>query len=135
VLATLGIPLASDDAGYQLCLRLADRYRRRRASEIVKAHGWMSAGAASILATSALQLALSRYYAARGTDEKLAALASKLGNDSRQNELAAWELAAREAKARVDDDEDDLWAPSDDEEEEEAEEDDDADDGDDEEDD
>jgi hypothetical protein len=48
------------------------------------------------------QLAASRYLAAKASttgDAGLFKQASNLANDARQNELAAWELAAREAKA------------------------------------
>jgi hypothetical protein len=55
------------------------------------------------VSTAALQLAASRYLSDQGGaggDAKLLIDASKLANDSRQNLLAAHELAAREAKAR-----------------------------------
>jgi hypothetical protein len=60
--------------------------------------GYVGPGPASIVATAALQLAASRYAFDRGDYT----LGSKLGNDSRQNLLAAHELVAREATARPD---------------------------------
>jgi len=58
---------------------------------------------ASIISTAAMQLGASRWAYDRGAetgDASLLAQASRLANDSRQNLLAAHELAAREAKAR-----------------------------------
>ena len=54
---------------------------------------------ASLIQTAALQLASSRYLYSLG-DPAQFKLASTLGNDSRQNLLAAHELCAREAVAR-----------------------------------
>lgn len=65
--------------------------------------GFCGAGPASIVATASWQLAASRWLfdlgAANG-DAELMLQASKLGNDSRQNLLAAHELTAREGIAR-----------------------------------
>jgi hypothetical protein len=55
----------------------------------------------SIVATAALQLAMSRYLTDRaGGDMAKMAMGSRLANESRQNLLAAHELCAREAQAR-----------------------------------
>lgn len=94
-----------EDPEYRQCLRDAERYRQKRAREIRNSHGYLSSGAASILGSAALQLAMSRYWGMRAaTDHKIAALASRFATEARQNELAAWELAAREAKAKLDQD-------------------------------
>jgi hypothetical protein len=56
-----------------------------------------------LIESAGAQLAASRYLHARASEKGEIALfkqASALANDARQNELAAWELAAREAKAR-----------------------------------
>jgi hypothetical protein len=68
-------------------------------------------GAASILSTAALQLGASRWLFDEGARRKNAGMllqASRLADASRQNVLAAFELAARSAQARPDPDEDDL---------------------------
>jgi|GEM_PF-1403981 hypothetical protein len=61
--------------------------------------GLCGAGPASLVQTAALQLASSRYLWSLGSSDHVK-MASSLGNDSRQNLLAAHELCAREAKAR-----------------------------------
>lgn len=58
--------------------------------------GECGTGPSLIVATAALQIAGSRFEFARGN----VAAGSKLGNDARQNLLAAHELCAREAAAR-----------------------------------
>lgn len=67
------------------------------------AGGHVGSGPASMVATAALQLAASRYLFAEGAksgDAMTLKAASTIGNDSRQNLLAAYELAVREAKVR-----------------------------------
>lgn len=67
--------------------------------------GNVGPGPASIAATAAMQLAASRFLfdlGVREGDPDALKRASSLGNDSRQNLLAAYELAAREARARDD---------------------------------
>lgn len=105
-LATLGISpevIEKADPRLQRSLKNADSYRKHRSREYMVSHGYVSAGASSLLATSALALAASRWlyeeFALTGNTDLLH-LASKLSNDSRQNELAAWELAHREVVAR-----------------------------------
>lgn len=77
----------------------ARAFRRLHVKQLAQNVGGGTCGPApaSIIATAALQLAASRFAAEILGD---LALASKLGNDSRQNLLAAHELCAREAKAR-----------------------------------
>ena len=77
--------------------------RAHLAALAAQAGGEVGVGPASIVASAGLQLAASRYLAARGAasgDAKLLGQASGLANDSRQNLLAAYELAQREAAAR-----------------------------------
>lgn len=88
---------------YKECLRLANGYRKVRARELVINFGYVSSGCSSMLSSAALSLAASRYlyglFPEKG-DVSLLQMASKLGTDARQSELAAYELAARESKAR-----------------------------------
>lgn len=77
--------------------------REHLATLATQAGGEVGPGPSSIVASAGLQLAASRYLsdrAAKAGDAKLFHLASTLANDSRQNLLAAYELAVREAKAR-----------------------------------
>lgn len=103
-LALLGVPVADvADPVYQRMLRSAANYRRKRVSELAAVHGHVTAGAASLIASSALALAGSRYcyaLAARAKDPALIKLGSALANDARQAELGAWELCSREAAAK-----------------------------------
>lgn len=83
----------------------AEAWRRHKVSELARTVGGGSCGAgpSSIVATAARQLASSIYLfdlAAQTGDPALHVQASKLGNDSRQNLLAAHELCAREAAAK-----------------------------------
>jgi len=65
--------------------------------------GQCGAGPASVVGTAAWQLAASRYIfdlvAAGELDVSAMKLASQLGNDSRQNLLASWEMAVQEGAA------------------------------------
>lgn len=106
-LAVLGIPSAALDEGnpaYARCVRLASAYRKSRVRELSISHGYVSSGASALLASASMALASSRYLyeqAAKGCEEQLEYLkvAAKLADSARQNELAAWELCAREAVA------------------------------------
>lgn len=67
--------------------------------------GVISAGAAAVIANAAMQLACSRWLLDRGSEtgnSKDLVEASRLADASRQNILAAWELAAKGANARPD---------------------------------
>lgn len=69
--------------------------------------GILGPDVASIVITAAWQTAASRFAQTKAMaegDTSLLALASRLGNDARQNLLAARELAARAAQARADED-------------------------------
>jgi hypothetical protein len=104
-LALLGVSVDATDPRYALALRRAGRYRRRRCAELAAVHGYVSAGAGSLIASASLALCASRYLyeVAAGTgDPDTLRRASALANDARQGELAAWELASREAAARKD---------------------------------
>lgn len=105
-LAVLGIPTDILDAGdprYAACMRAAGTYRKARTRELFELHGYVSAGASSLLSTAAINLAASRFlyekFALEG-DINLLKVATKLSDSARQNELAAWELCAREGTAR-----------------------------------
>lgn len=70
-----------------------------------QAGGIVGPGPSSIVASAAVQLAASRFFSDKASttgDATLFSLASSLANASRQNLLAAYELAVREAKARRD---------------------------------
>ena len=83
---------------------------RDAGDDFVRAHlatlatsGDIGPGPSSIVASAGLQLAASRFLSDRASltgDADTFKLASQLANDSRQNLLAAYELATREAKAR-----------------------------------
>jgi hypothetical protein len=76
------------------------------------AGGSVGPAPSTIVASAALQLAASRWAFDRGAeanDASLIKLGSTLANDSRQNLLAAYELAVREAKARPADTSDEFW--------------------------
>lgn len=84
----------------------------RAGQDFIKAHllnlagcvgGSVGPGPASIVCTAGMQLAASRFVfdlAAAAGDPGLFHRASTLGNDSRQNLLAAYELARREGESR-----------------------------------
>ena len=95
----------SDDHHFAKYSRLAREWRDDHASELAATIGGgvVGPGPAAVIASAALQMAASRYLFDRGAetgDAKLLLDASKLADSSRQNILAAHELAAREAKAR-----------------------------------
>lgn len=83
---------------------LAEQFRRAQCRAIaVQAGGRCGVAPSSIVASAALQLALSRWMldrAVRENDPQLVKMATTIMNDSRQNLLAAYELAVREATAR-----------------------------------
>lgn len=83
---------------------MADQFRKHHCKELAKmAGGRCGAGPSSMVASAALQLASSRWMFKKGAtdgDAQLLKQASSVANDSRQNLLAAYELAVREAHAR-----------------------------------
>lgn len=106
-LARLGVnreTLDHKDPRYASSIRMAESYRQRRVMEMKVTHGFVSVGAMQIMATAALQLAMSRLMmdmASDTMDMEMMKKSSSLANDSRQNELAAWELCSREASAKT----------------------------------
>lgn len=107
-LAVLGIPsgvLAVGNQDYARCVRLASAYRKARVRELMISHGFVSSGASALLASASLAIASSRYLyeqAAAAGEGMLEILktAARLADSARQNELAAWELCARESVAK-----------------------------------
>jgi hypothetical protein len=105
ILRSLGlVELAADHAFYQYEIagqEFADAYIASLASMF---DGYCGEGPASIVKTAAMQLAASRFLYDLGKqsgDAKLLGQASQLGNDSRINAGAAYELQSREAEARA----------------------------------
>lgn len=113
-LAVLGIPAPILDNGspeYARCVRLAQAYKKARTKEIFDAYGYVSSGTSALLAAASLALSASRFLyetaastplRPSGDDRGLSMpqilkLASSLSDSARQNELSAWELAARES--------------------------------------
>lgn len=107
-LAVMGVPSSAleRDSQYARCVRLAASYRKVRSRELLVAHGYVSAGASALLSTASLALAASRYLYEKATEarpEDIAGIlkhASQLADSARANEIAAWELCAREAVQR-----------------------------------
>lgn len=105
----LGVPLSMcdvHDPRYRKLLRNAGSYRRFRCEELARAHGFLSAGASSMVASASLALAASKWLyvlAAESTNvaeaTKYVALASKLSMDAMRAEQLGWEIAGREAAA------------------------------------
>lgn len=90
---------------YAPYLRLSREWRDAHISQLAAtvAGGAVGPGPASVVSSAALQLAASRYLSDLGAqlgDSKMLLDASRLADSSRQNLLAAHELAAREAAAR-----------------------------------
>lgn len=104
-LALLGQAVSTADPRYRRALRRAAAYRSRRAREFaVEGGGYLGAGPAAMLASSALALAASRVLhelASETLDPDLFVKAAMLADKSRQQELTAVDLAAREASARA----------------------------------
>lgn len=126
-LACMGIPSSILDAGdpaYSRCVRLANSYKKARQKEFFQAHGYVSSGVGALLASASLALSASRflYEVASGAEmfpeargalsmASLLKLASSLSDSSRQNELSAWELCAREAVVRKRNDQNNVASP------------------------
>lgn len=101
-LSLLGVSremLDNGDPRYANALHQANAYRKVRSKELSRIHGHVSSGASSLLASASLALAASRFlyekFAETGDFDQLK-LAAKLADSSRQGELAAWEMSARE---------------------------------------
>ena len=110
----LGLWTPEESHAYHRYWRLACEWRDAHMSGLAATvgGGTIGAGVAAIVASAAMQLGASRYLADLGAQTgspKLLSEASKLANDSRQNLLAAHELAAKEAKSRPVRSEDEPW--------------------------
>ncbi len=115
-LVMLGIPLDRIDIQDQELmsyLRKAEYYLKRRSRELCAMFGYTSAGVNGVLSSAALQLAHSKYLSVKATEAglnntgenilrngdylKYMTLSTTLQNAARSNELAAYELCAKEA--------------------------------------
>lgn len=108
---SLGLATIADDADFAPYRTGAERFVEHHLGELARlAGGKVGSAPSTMVSSAALQLAASRFCFDRGAqagDVALMRLGSQLANDSRQNLLAAYELAVREADARgrtVDDD-------------------------------
>ncbi|AKV04562.1 hypothetical protein AKJ09_11225 [Labilithrix luteola] len=104
LVSALGLSALASDAEFTPYRDAGDEFvRHHLAALAARAGGEVGPGPSSIVASAGLQLAASRFVsdkAAKSGDAKLFHLASTLANDSRQNLLAAYELAVREAGAK-----------------------------------
>ncbi len=105
LISALGLTELADDVAFKSYRSAGDAFvREHLAALATMCGGTVGPGPSSIVASAGLQLAASRFIsdkAAAAGDPKLFHTASTLANDSRQNLLAAYELAIREAKARA----------------------------------
>ncbi|HVY32570.1 MAG TPA: hypothetical protein VHB79_38800 [Polyangiaceae bacterium] len=96
--------LDQSDPRYRVFARWGARYGAHRRRELARAHGGeISAGVGAIVESAAQAMAASRFVqslAAAAGDAELFKQAAALASTARQHELAAWELAARESRAR-----------------------------------
>ncbi len=102
VRGALGLDKA--DPRYKVFARWGARYGAYRRRELAQAHGGrISAGVGAIVESAAQAMAASRFVQALASetgDPELFKQAAALASTARQHELAAWELAAREAQAQ-----------------------------------
>lgn len=109
--SALGLGDLAADPAFKTYVDEAETFRAAYAGQLADmAGGVCGIGPSSMIATSALQLAASRYLfvlAGRETDSQLAAKlfarAGSLGDSSRQNLLAAFHLAELESRSRTND--------------------------------
>lgn len=102
-LAGLGVQADPADPAYKRALGRANRYRRRRCSELAAVYGYLSAGAAGLIASASLALGASRYlYERAGTtgDTALLGQAARLADSAKGLEIAAIDVAQRESAGR-----------------------------------
>jgi hypothetical protein len=101
---SLGLKKVADDATFKPYRDAAEEFVSHHRGALAKqAGGLLGPAPSTMVASAGLQLAASRWAFDRGAAENDAALiklGSQLANDSRQNLLAAYELAVREAQAR-----------------------------------
>ena len=104
LVAALGLTKLAGDAAFGPYRDAGDAWTAAHLADLaLQAGGEVGSGPSSIVASAGVQLAASRYFsdrAAETLDAAMFSLASSLANASRQNLLAAYELAVREAKAR-----------------------------------
>jgi hypothetical protein len=102
---SLGLTALTDDAAFGPYRTGAEHFVTHHLSELTAvAGGFVGSGPSSMVSSAALQLAASRYCfdrAAQAGDTDLMKLGSTLANDSRQNLLAAYELAVRTAALKA----------------------------------
>lgn len=108
-LAMLGIDtkfLEIRDERYRSALRRAEFYLKRRSRELAVMFGYASAGVNAMLSSASLQLAASKWLSQKAAEEagcdmkmflELSRTAMQLQNAARANELAAYELCAKES--------------------------------------
>ena len=104
LLSALGLAKPAADSAFATYRDAGDAFVAEHQAALARcAGGVVGPGPSSIVASAGLQLAASRFLSDRAAatgDAKVFAQASALANDSRQNLLAAYELAVREARAR-----------------------------------
>jgi hypothetical protein len=104
LVAALGLAKLDENAAFAPYRRAGDAFvEQHLAALALQSGGEVGPAPATIVCSAGLQLAASRFLSDKGMqsgDAKLLQQASSLANDSRQNLLAAYELAVREAKAR-----------------------------------
>lgn len=108
-ISSLGLSTLPDEAAFSPYLKRAEDFMKAKLLELAnEAGGYVGAGPSSLVGTAARQLAASIYFfdvASRMSDNlreqaNLFHRSSTLGNDSRQNLLAAYSLAVEECKTR-----------------------------------
>jgi hypothetical protein len=103
----LGLESLADCPDFAPYIREAEDFAKAQANHLAERVGGGSVGpdVGSMVASASWQIAASRYLFARavreGGDPDLFAKASRLANDGRQNQLAAYELAAKAAQAQA----------------------------------
>jgi hypothetical protein len=104
LVSALGLAKLAADAAFAPYRTAGDAFVTEHLAALEKqAGGEVGPGPSTIVASAGMQLAASRFLndkAMQSGDAKLLKQASDLANDSRQNLLAAYELAVREAHAR-----------------------------------
>ena len=102
---SLGLAKVAEDASFAPYRAAAEEFVGHHLGELAKqAGGSVGPAPSTMVASAGLQLAASRWAFDQGAaknDASLFKLGSSLANDSRQNLLAAYELATREAEARM----------------------------------
>jgi hypothetical protein len=104
LLTALGLAKVAEGSEFAPYRAAGDEFVRHHLGALAaQGGGEVGPGPSSIVASAGLQLAASRFVSDRAAatgDPALFKQASQLANDSRQNLLAAYELAVREAAAR-----------------------------------